>query len=563
VKKSAKKKAFIVMILFALFLGVGLFVVTQKGGGLFDLRNRASSPSGIATLTLQPIGVTRYIGDTFPVDLYFSTGGKNISSVALRLIYKDTGAVSVVDQNTTQAGTQITDLASTLDPSFATTVNQSQAQPSGDVYIDYATTTNLQNGYTNTSGQKLATIVFKALKAGTVSIQHDPQRSIVTEKITTSSGSGTLDVLQTVPQYDMTIVKDTAAPVASINGDFGTVPVTATSSSVTFSWTGVDKPDRAPGTIIPLTYSYQFDSQDWSAFSAAVTVTKTLANGAHTFRVRAKDPTGNISTPTSPDSVRTFTLNLAPVLNTCSPDAGQTGTLVTLTGYDFGATRGSSIVKFGTKTAASGDYVSWSDTKIVVKVPSGANGVITVVVNNLVSNGIGFSLGTMLNVVFNLEGITKDSGTKQVTVSLKRTETGTVQTFTNSNATWDATNKAYSATMGPLTAPFTTASTYIIAVKETARLQKVFKNITLTNNANNVVKETAVANTLPIGDFNNDNKLTADDVGLMLSQYTSISVPATGAVAPYDLNGDGVLDTGDIGLLLSKYTKLETDGDAF
>ncbi len=51
---------------------------------------------------------------------------------------------------------------------------------------------------------------------------------------------------------------------------------------------------------------------------------------------------------------------------------------MTITGTAFGATRGTSTVKFG--ITAVTNYVSWSNTQIVVKVPSTGLGTKAVVV---------------------------------------------------------------------------------------------------------------------------------------------------------------------------------------
>ncbi len=51
---------------------------------------------------------------------------------------------------------------------------------------------------------------------------------------------------------------------------------------------------------------------------------------------------------------------------------------MTLTGWNFGATRGTAKVYFGGKAATR--YVSWSATKIEVKVPTLAKGSKTVTV---------------------------------------------------------------------------------------------------------------------------------------------------------------------------------------
>ena len=59
----------------------------------------------------------------------------------------------------------------------------------------------------------------------------------------------------------------------------------------------------------------------------------------------------------------------APVLRTLSPGQGRVGAVVTLTGIRVGLKRGAGVVRFGGATATS--YVSWSSTKIRVRVPAG------------------------------------------------------------------------------------------------------------------------------------------------------------------------------------------------
>jgi RHS repeat-associated protein len=68
-----------------------------------------------------------------------------------------------------------------------------------------------------------------------------------------------------------------------------------------------------------------------------------------------------------------------------APPAGPVGTQVTITGSSFGATQGTSTVVFNNTTATS--IQSWSNTEIVVTVPSGATtGGVRVVVGSANSN---------------------------------------------------------------------------------------------------------------------------------------------------------------------------------
>jgi len=74
-----------------------------------------------------------------------------------------------------------------------------------------------------------------------------------------------------------------------------------------------------------------------------------------------------------------------------SPRSGGTGSELTLSGCDFGDSRGSSSVSFGTVPAT--EYVSWSSTKIVVKVPAGVVGEVKVTITTTqgTSNGKPFT----------------------------------------------------------------------------------------------------------------------------------------------------------------------------
>jgi hypothetical protein len=73
-----------------------------------------------------------------------------------------------------------------------------------------------------------------------------------------------------------------------------------------------------------------------------------------------------------------------------NPTSGVVGTPVTITGANFGATQGTSTVKFNGVTAAP---TSWSATSIVAAVPAGTTtGNVVVTVGGAASNGMSFTL---------------------------------------------------------------------------------------------------------------------------------------------------------------------------
>jgi hypothetical protein len=67
-------------------------------------------------------------------------------------------------------------------------------------------------------------------------------------------------------------------------------------------------------------------------------------------------------------SALTFTVTMAkPKISKLSPTAGKRGAKVVISGSAFGATRGKSVVKFGSVKVSK--YLSWKDAKLTVRVP--------------------------------------------------------------------------------------------------------------------------------------------------------------------------------------------------
>ena len=107
----------------------------------------------------------------------------------------------------------------------------------------------------------------------------------------------------------------------------------------------------------------------------------------------------------------TFTVTPGPSITSLSPASGAAGTAVAISGQNFGASQGGSVVRFNGAAAA---VASWSATSIGVTVPNAATtGQVTVTVNGQASNGSAFTVitsGTLSGSVTNSSGGAAISG---------------------------------------------------------------------------------------------------------------------------------------------------------
>lgn len=82
-----------------------------------------------------------------------------------------------------------------------------------------------------------------------------------------------------------------------------------------------------------------------------------------------------------------------PQITSIIPSSARIGDTVTITGLNFGTSRGSGFVSFTGANAT--DYLSWNDTEIKLKVPVGTTtGKVSVTVNGVKSNEVDFILIT-------------------------------------------------------------------------------------------------------------------------------------------------------------------------
>jgi len=113
----------------------------------------------------------------------------------------------------------------------------------------------------------------------------------------------------------------------------------------------------------------------------------------------------------------------APAISSISPTSGEVGTKVTINGSDFGLSQGSSYVKFGDKQCASGDYVSWSDAQIEVRVASEASGTVAVTVTTPggASNSKSFTVNNPVPTTTSISPTSKTAGQPAFTLTVNGT----------------------------------------------------------------------------------------------------------------------------------------------
>ena len=148
--------------------------------------------------------------------------------------------------------------------------------------------------------------------------------------------------------------------------------------TITSPWVGTISPRSGrANTYVTVTGSNFGSSRGSSSVrigSAVIPSVSTWSDSRIRFRIPVNSRSGNVSVRTSQGTSNTLFLEVtSPYLSRVSPARVEAGDRLTLTGANFRATRGSGYVLFTPNVRpASGDYVTWTDRRIVVEVPSRA-----------------------------------------------------------------------------------------------------------------------------------------------------------------------------------------------
>ena len=154
------------------------------------------------------------------------------------------------------------------------------------------------------------------------------------------------------------VIVDNTAPETMITG--GPDAEVAVAQAI-FAFTGSDA-ITAPADLL---FAWRLDEGAWTGFASARTVALSdLADGLHTFEVKARDRAGN-EDPTP--ARRTFHVALGPMLMAIAPSSGTPGTMVTMSGAGFA--RGPVTVSFNGVPAL---VRTIANERIVTTVPIGA-----------------------------------------------------------------------------------------------------------------------------------------------------------------------------------------------
>lgn len=183
-------------------------------------------------------------------------------------------------------------------------------------------------------------------------------------------------------------VRVTVGGIASNAISFNIVPTPPTITSLS--------PTSGPtGTSVTVTGT-NFGAPQGSStvsFNGSTVVPSSWSSTQIVFSIPAGATTGNVVVTVNglPSNAISFTVAApAPSITSVSPTTGSVGAPVTISGANFGATRGTSTVTFNGVPATP---TSWASNGIIVPVPVGATtGNVAVQVAGAISNGVDFTV---------------------------------------------------------------------------------------------------------------------------------------------------------------------------
>ena len=259
------------------------------------------------------------------------------------------------------------------------------AAPGDEIYSCYF---GGSSSYRSISGTSMAAPFVSGLAAAMFSVRPDlsadEARRIIqntADVISTDRplGSGRINMTRAMAALQTMTVQN--PPMLAISGpsdlpaegyaDFTVVAADRDDVRVSFNWSSSGGSDP----VVKFTADMR----------STVTWTAPETGGQYVLTCSVTDSRGIVTTETH----NVYVIPKPVAIELVEPLSGPAGTIVTISGYDFGESIGTSRVRFNGVDAT--EIISWKRTQIQVKVPAGAvSGQLRVVIGQFQSNGIDF-----------------------------------------------------------------------------------------------------------------------------------------------------------------------------
>lgn len=266
-----------ILLLLLVSIPVTVFLVQQQQ----DIRNRASTPQGQATVSLSPARISIPAGQTITVSVSFKTGGIAISAIAIRLSYPYSGTTPEisVDPASIKANPSLTE------NSWACPLVKAVTPKDGIVNVDIACATTNPQGFSTSTDTQLATFTLKAERMPATNptiLKFDPVESKITKK---ADSQDTLLTPTSTGEYTITASSQggssgspTATPIPTAPSITSpTATPTPTGAPTTRTQTSTSAPQASQPTLPPLV----------PVTLASAILGKTLTDPRPTFRGKA------------------------------------------------------------------------------------------------------------------------------------------------------------------------------------------------------------------------------------------------------------------------------------
>ena len=264
----------------------------------------------------------------------------------------------------------------------------------------------------------------------------------------TTQGTSTVTFYNQIVATAVTWGPTSITAVVPIGATTGNIVVTVSgvvSNGASFTLLGVPSITSLSPALGPVGTSVTISGANFGATQGTSTVkfngttaTPTTWNAASIVApVPSGTTTGNVVVTVSgePSNGVLFTVSAVPHITSLSPSSGAIGAPVTISGTNFGTTRGTSTVTFN---GVSATPTAWGSTSVAATVPNGATtGNVVVTVSGVASNGVAFTVSTAAPSITNLSTTSGSVGTA-VTITgtnFGATQSGSTVTFNGVPAT--------------------------------------------------------------------------------------------------------------------------------